>query len=292
MRRLVTGLFPSNKDPEPPSAASARRRPQPHPRHRRQRQHRHARPCIPLQVMSDLHLEVGQQYAGFDFPVAAPYLVLAGDVGCLADHDAHLGFLRRRTKRYTRVFLVLGSHEFYGPDFATGLGIAQRMEDEPSLGGRLCLLQQTRVDVGAPAEARHVVASKVADFRKIKDWIVEDHNGARRSDVQGRAANAAIGRRRYPPSAVGPGHVDAGAPPGPLGLRARDGRPGRGQVASGRVVDIRPHAPLVRLRGRRRPRRRRPTRQQAPRPRTPDARRRGKRDDAFDAAKAVRVPVK
>lgn len=148
--------------------------------------------------MSDLHLEVGQQYAGFDFPVTAPYLVLAGDVGCLADYDAYLGFLRRQTERYTRVFLVLGNHEFYGLDFATGLSTAQKMEDEPSLGGKLCLLQQTRADIGGgavtilgctlwssvPAEDRDIVASKVADFRRIKDWIVEDHNDAHRSDLR------------------------------------------------------------------------------------------------------------
>ncbi|KND94870.1 hypothetical protein TOPH_00534 [Tolypocladium ophioglossoides CBS 100239] len=199
MRRLVTRLFPSGKGPKDPKpavssqpvtpAAAVSPSPAPAPL---------PPPCISLQVMSDLHLEVGQQYAGFDFPVTAPYLVLAGDVGCLADYDAYLGFLRRQTERYTRVFLVLGNHEFYGLDFATGLRIAQKMEDEPSLGGKLCLLQQTRADIGGssvtilgctlwssvPAEDRDIVTSKVADFRNIKDWIVEDHNNAHRSDLR------------------------------------------------------------------------------------------------------------
>ncbi|POR34112.1 Uncharacterized protein TPAR_05714 [Tolypocladium paradoxum] len=199
MRRLITRLIPSStgtKDPIPavssqPATPAAVATPSPVPAPS-------PPPCISLQVMSDLHLEVGQQYAGFDFPVTAPYLVLAGDVGCLAHYDAYLGFLRRQTDRYARVFLVLGDHEFYGLDFATGLSTAQKMEDEPSLGGRLCLLQQTRADVGGgavtilgctlwssvPAEDRDIVASKVADFCQIKDWIVEDHNDAHRSDLR------------------------------------------------------------------------------------------------------------
>lgn len=34
-----------------------------------------------LQVMSDLHVEVGKQYSPFTFPVTAWLLLLAGDMG-------------------------------------------------------------------------------------------------------------------------------------------------------------------------------------------------------------------
>lgn len=102
---------------------------------------------VSLQLMSDLHLEVGQQYATFNFPVAAPFLILAGDIGRLADYDAYLDFLARQTARYGQVVLVLGNHEFYGLDSAKGLSEAKRLESEPRLGGKLSVLQQTRVDL-------------------------------------------------------------------------------------------------------------------------------------------------
>lgn len=152
---------------------------------------------ISLQVMSDLHLEVGQQYTTFDFPVTAPYLILAGDIGRLADYDAYLEFLARQTARYERVFLVLGNHEFYGLDFATTHSEARRLESEPRLEGKLSVLQQTCVtlpDSGitilgctlwshVPADAEAVVASKINDFRRVDGWTVERHNAAHAADL-------------------------------------------------------------------------------------------------------------
>ncbi|EGX95922.1 Ser/Thr protein phosphatase [Cordyceps militaris CM01] len=66
-----------------------------------------------VQVLSDLHLEIGSQYGSFTFPATAPYLLLAGDVGRLVDYDGYLGFLAAQTARYDAVLLVLGNHEFY-----------------------------------------------------------------------------------------------------------------------------------------------------------------------------------
>lgn len=48
---------------------------------------------IPFQVMSDLHLEVGQQYTSFRISPCAPYLILAGDIGRLSDYVAYRDFL-------------------------------------------------------------------------------------------------------------------------------------------------------------------------------------------------------
>ncbi|KAM3511886.1 hypothetical protein MY11210_004504 [Beauveria gryllotalpidicola] len=65
------------------------------------------RPCYNrVQILSDLHLEIGQQYASYTFPVTAPYLLLAGDIGRLVDHDNYLIFLEAQTARYEVVLLV------------------------------------------------------------------------------------------------------------------------------------------------------------------------------------------
>ncbi|KAI9163648.1 hypothetical protein HJFPF1_05270 [Paramyrothecium foliicola] len=62
--------------------------------------HQTSTPCI--QILSDLHLEVGQQYSAPAFPASPPLLLLAGDVGCLADKDEYLKFLQRRRPALAR----------------------------------------------------------------------------------------------------------------------------------------------------------------------------------------------
>jgi predicted phosphodiesterase len=86
-----------------------------------------------FQVLSDLHLEVGQQYSLFDFPAAAPYLILAGDIGRFKDYNALLNFLTAQTERFRLVFLVLGNHEFYESPHSKTLDLALKMEKEPGL---------------------------------------------------------------------------------------------------------------------------------------------------------------
>lgn len=152
--------------------------------------------AVPFQVLSDLHLEVGNQYTTFHFPATAPNLILAGDIGLLANYDAYLDFIHRQTARYDRVFLVLGNHEFYGIDFATAHAAARKLEGESRLGGRLSFLQQNRVDLPRAVtvlgctlwsrvadDAKEVVGQKVNDFRRIENWSVDDHNEAHESDL-------------------------------------------------------------------------------------------------------------
>ncbi|KZF23721.1 hypothetical protein L228DRAFT_246563 [Xylona heveae TC161] len=106
------------------------------------------RPSVSFQVLSDLHLEINKQYSSYDIPVCSPYLILAGDVGRLADSDynEYRDFLCRQTERFEKVFLVLGNHEFYGLSFAAGLEKAKQLEKEHCFSGRLVLLHQTRFD--------------------------------------------------------------------------------------------------------------------------------------------------
>ncbi|KEY66936.1 hypothetical protein S7711_06885 [Stachybotrys chartarum IBT 7711] len=151
---------------------------------------------LPFQVLSDLHLEVGQQYSTFDFPITAPNLILAGDIGLLSNYEAYLTFLRKQTARYDRVCLVLGNHEFYGLDFTTALSTAKKLEKEPCLERKLSILQQTRIDLPdaitilgctlwshVPDEAKEIVGGKVNDFRRIENWTVDGHNDAHNSDL-------------------------------------------------------------------------------------------------------------
>ena len=150
-----------------------------------------------FQILSDLHLEVGQQYEQFHIPAKAPTLVLAGDIGRLIDYDNYLGFLVKQTESFERVYLVLGNHEFYGMSFDEGIANARQLEKEPVLAGRLVLLHQKRWDDAAsgitvlgctlwskiPPQSANVTAAKINDFKKIKQWTVEAHNARFTSDL-------------------------------------------------------------------------------------------------------------
>jgi len=147
-------------------------------------------PSISFQILSDLHLEVGQQYSSIQFPIKAPYLILAGDVGRLVDYVAYRTFLLVQTQRFEKVFLVLGNHEFYGLSHSRGLELAHDMEIEPDLDGKLVLLHRKRFDIPKsyitlvgcslwshiPDEAKPIVIEKVNDFRKIDEWSMYEHN--------------------------------------------------------------------------------------------------------------------
>ena len=152
-----------------------------------------------FQIMSDLHLEVGQQYLTFQIPPAAPYLVLAGDIGQLSNYDLYLSFLRLQCNQFSRVFLVLGNHEFFGMSHDEGLCIARRLEGEPILAGKLVVLHRRRYDFEENSdttllgctlwsrivpEARDIVEKKVKDFRRIQGWSVDKHNEEHVTDIE------------------------------------------------------------------------------------------------------------
>ncbi|KAH8817297.1 ser/Thr protein phosphatase-like protein superfamily [Xylogone sp. PMI_703] len=150
-----------------------------------------------FQILSDLHLEVGQQYSSFKIPASAPYLILAGDTGRLIDYDPYLAFLATQTAQFEKVFLILGNHEFYNLSFTAGLEQAQKLEQEEVLNGRLVLLHRKRFNIPnskttilgctlwseIPENARKVVQMKVKDFEKINTWTVDNHNEAHKLDL-------------------------------------------------------------------------------------------------------------
>ncbi|KAG6039841.1 hypothetical protein E4U41_002019 [Claviceps citrina] len=147
-------------------------------------------PVAQVQLLSDLHLEIGQQYSSYTFPVSAPYLLLGGDIGRLIDYDGYRQFLEAQVSRYKKVFLVLGNHEFYGIDYQSGLDEARRLAKEPSLADTLILLHKTRWDdadsaltimgctlwSAIPEEVSSLIESKISDFRMIGGWTAQKHN--------------------------------------------------------------------------------------------------------------------
>ena len=145
-----------------------------------------------FQILSDLHLEVGKQYETFEISRCAPYLILAGDIGRLIDHDQYLAFLQRHCDIFQQVFLVLGNHEFYGTTREDGLAIAGLMSFSID---NLTLLQQNAIEIDGVlvvgcilgswiSDAASVeVLQKVNDFRKIKDWTIVKHNQAHLEDL-------------------------------------------------------------------------------------------------------------
>ncbi|EZF34385.1 hypothetical protein H109_02348 [Trichophyton interdigitale MR816] len=149
-----------------------------------------------FQVMSDLHLEVGQQYADFHIKPRASRLVLAGDIGRLADYGSFRDFLCTQCENFEAVYLVLGNHEFFGVSHQEGLCLAEKLQEEPQMKGRLVILNQKRVDIGditilgctlhshVPPESEQIVAYKINDFRRIQDWTVANHNAERAADVK------------------------------------------------------------------------------------------------------------
>ncbi|KAF4552851.1 Hypothetical protein D9617_8g048630 [Elsinoe fawcettii] len=142
------------------------------------------------QILSDLHLEHGHQYNTFTFPTAAPYLILAGDIGRVFDYGGFLSFLSAQSARYKKVFLVLGNHEFYMKDYDWAIERAQKLCNEPCLNGRVILLHRTCWDdpesditiVGCtlwsriPKESYKAVELGISDFTQIGSWTVEEHN--------------------------------------------------------------------------------------------------------------------
>jgi predicted phosphodiesterase len=154
-------------------------------------------PSVSFQTLSDLHLEINQQYSTYEVPVATNYLLLAGDIGRLADYDQYLAFLQVQTERFKLVFLILGNHEFYGESFDSALEKARRLEQEPCLNKRLVLLHQRRYDIPdsdvtvlgctlwshVPDSSMDIVHYKIQDFQKIEDWTVDKHNAAHESDL-------------------------------------------------------------------------------------------------------------
>ncbi|RMZ73369.1 ser Thr phosphatase superfamily [Pyrenophora seminiperda CCB06] len=157
-------------------------------------------PKTSFQVLSDLHLDHESQYLSFHIPVVAPFLILAGNIGRLADYDQYLSFLIRRCNLHEKVYLVLGALEFHGITWIEGLQLAQRMENDPGTKGRLEVLYESRTDVPGtnvtllgctlwskiPDSDVSAVVKKTPEFYEetgIQEWDVNKHNEKHMRDL-------------------------------------------------------------------------------------------------------------
>ncbi|EGD95721.1 hypothetical protein TESG_08404 [Trichophyton tonsurans CBS 112818] len=152
-----------------------------------------------IQVISDLHLEVNNEYRSFIIPPAAPFLVLAGDIGQLIDYHEYLHFLNTQCAQFKHVYLVLGNHEFYGLSRTEGLKLATRLEQETQPHGKLSILNRHRAELPGfpnivllgctlqsriPSESVNAVLSRIGDFQRILDWSIADHNAEHTQDTE------------------------------------------------------------------------------------------------------------
>ena len=158
-------------------------------------------PKTSFQVLSDLNLDYESQYLTFHIPVAAPFLILAGNIGRLIDYEQYLSFLIRRCNLHEKVFLVLGPLEFHGLGWMDGLQLAHKMEKEPATKGRLEVLYETRSDVPGtnivllgctmwskiPEADTAAVLKKIPEFDEkegIQNWSIEKHNSEHKRDFK------------------------------------------------------------------------------------------------------------
>jgi hypothetical protein len=177
-------------------------------------------PKTSFQVLSDLHLDHESQYLTFHVPVAAPFLILAGNIGKLIDYEMYLSFLIRRCNLHEKLFLVLGPLEFHGISWMDGLQLAHKMEREPFTKGRLEILYETRSDV--PGTNITLLGctlwSKIAEFdaaavlRKMAEfdgkdgiqlWDVATHNSEHKRDLR-RLADECKNPGTFPSSLSAP----------------------------------------------------------------------------------------
>lgn len=79
---------------------------------------------VPFQYVSDLHLEHRSDVPFEKIGVAAPNLILAGDIGKIGSTQYH-SLLRWASVHFDNVYVVLGNHEYYGASVADTLERAE-----------------------------------------------------------------------------------------------------------------------------------------------------------------------
>ncbi|KAG8164464.1 hypothetical protein KVR01_006382 [Diaporthe batatas] len=153
-----------------------------------------------FQILSDLHLET---HSSYNLPIkhSAQNLALLGDIGQVT-HDGLFDFLESQLNRYWNVIFILGNHEPHGTSRESAKARVRafeaRMQNlrKSSTIGNFMLLDQGRWDVNDTltvlgctlfsnivSSQRPEVDKRMRDFRETRDWAVEDHITAHRSDL-------------------------------------------------------------------------------------------------------------
>ncbi|KAK0635118.1 Metallo-dependent phosphatase-like protein [Bombardia bombarda] len=134
-----------------------------------------------IQILSDLHLEVGKAYDIFEIEPKAPHLALLGDIGNVAAHkDDFCGFLTRQLRQFRTVIFVPGNHEAYHSSWPKTLDILHAFQREssapskdPSLGEFVLLDRGSHM----------AVSMGLNDFYHIDKWDVDAHNEMHKRDL-------------------------------------------------------------------------------------------------------------
>lgn len=165
-----------------------------------------------LQIVSDLHLEIHDDYDTYTITPRAPVFALLGDIGLVEAHRVPLArFLARHLRQFQAVLLVPGNHEAYHSTWPRTRQILQSFEDEvhtrrtagneTSLGELVVLDRQAYRLPGLPGQPgtvvlgcslfshvppQHAVAvgQGMNDYRLTTGgWDVAAHNAAHARDL-------------------------------------------------------------------------------------------------------------
>lgn len=133
------------------------------------------RPIFQTMLMSDIHLELDDTIIP-DFPVVAPILILAGDIG-RPDISSLQTFLLAQCQRFEHIFYVAGNHCFYEGEYEDRLQQLRALDDlDPRihfLHNRSYLLPNcvrilgTTLWTHIPSENASRIGQLLADYRLI-----------------------------------------------------------------------------------------------------------------------------
>ena len=136
-----------------------------------------------FQVISDVHLETRGHVV--DFPVKAPFLILAGDIGN-PESALYRQYLNILADRYDKVFLVNGNHDHYS---RTREETERLVNDVCNTRHNLIFLNRTTHDLDEDHvilgcvlwsemqdEQKSELYQSMSDLTAINDWSFEANN--------------------------------------------------------------------------------------------------------------------
>jgi predicted phosphohydrolase len=133
---------------------------------------------VAVQFASDLHLEFCSRSPPL-LKVAAPYLVLAGDIG--NPFHYHYGlYLQSLSAKYNHVYLVAGNHEYYNTNHMSINDVNNQIHRVVSNFKNVTFLNNTAVDIDddvrilgttlwthIPQESTDLISERMNDYRMI-----------------------------------------------------------------------------------------------------------------------------
>ena len=132
-----------------------------------------------FQYMSDLHTDIPGG-ARVQFAPAAPFLLLAGDIGH-PDHPAYAELLDLASEAYEHVFVIAGNHEFFNDSIENGeaslVAASSGRHNVSYLQNQAVHLPDSDVSVfggtfwtSIPQDEHLMCTSAVADYTHIKGF--------------------------------------------------------------------------------------------------------------------------